>query len=135
MTTNDTDTIEMSWILAAKPEEVYAAWLSGEGHAAMTGGAAEVDARAGGAFTAWDGYIRGVTEELEEGRRIVQTWRTAEFADGSPDSRVEVRLRAHGEGTQLTLRHTGLAPGDGAKYTTGWYEHYLTPMVDYFASK
>lgn len=133
MTKNDS--IEMSWIVAAKPKEVYDHWLSSSGHAAMTGGAAEIDRRVGGRFTAWDGYIEGVTRKLETNRTIVQTWRTAEFAKKAGDSRIEVRLRAHKGQTQLTIRHTKLSPGDGAKYTTGWYEHYLQPMVAYFAGK
>jgi activator of HSP90 ATPase len=129
------DNIEMSWIVAATPDEVYEHWLSSEGHAAMTGGAAQVDPRVGGAFTAWDGYIRGVTEELEPGKRIVQSWRTAEFADGVPDSRIELRLRSLDGKTQVILRHTALAVGDGAKYTLGWFEHYLRPMTDHFGDK
>ena len=55
----DTDCIEMSWIVAARPKEVYDHWMGSEGHAAMTGGGAEIDARVGGRFTAWDGYIEG----------------------------------------------------------------------------
>ncbi len=132
---SEEDTIEMSWIVAAPADEVYDCWLSSDGHAAMTGGAAEVDGSEGGRFTAWDGYIEGATEKLEPKRRIVQTWRTAEFADDAPDSRIDVRLREHEGQTQVMLRQTGLRPGDGAKYTTGWYEHYLQPMVAYFAEE
>ncbi len=132
---SDQDTIEMSWIVSASPDEVYDHWISTEGHTAMTGGAAVVDPREGGAFTAWDGYISGTTEKLEPKQRIVQTWRTAEFADGSADSRIDVRFRALDGKTQVLLRHTELAVGDGAKYTTGWYDHYLQPMVAYFDSR
>ena len=129
----DFDRIEMSWIVNAKPKEVFDHWLSGEGHAAMTGGAAEVDAREGGSFTAWDGYIQGVTKKIDRrGRKIVQTWRTMQFAKKAPDSRIEVEMRALKGKTQVKLKHTRLQKGDGAKYTTGWYEHYLQPMTAYF---
>jgi len=131
----DKDTIEMSWIVDASPDEVYDHWTSSEGHTAMTGGAAEVDASEGGEFTAWDGYIRGVTEKLDPKRGFVQTWRTAHFADDAPDSRIEVRLRTHDGKTQVLLRHTNLSPGDGAKYTTGWFDFYLRPMVAFFEEK
>jgi activator of HSP90 ATPase len=130
-----TDSIEMSWIVAARPKEVYDHWLSSTGHTAMTGGTAEIDPRVGGRFTAWDGYITGVTKTLEKNRRIVQTWRTADFSKRASDSRIDVRLRAHEGATQLTLRHTKLSPGDGAKYTSGWYDFYLQPMVAYFAGR
>jgi activator of HSP90 ATPase len=131
----DTDRIEMSWIVAARPKEVYDHWMSGAGHAAMTGAPAEVDASVGGRFTAWGGYIEGETRKLEKNRRIVQTWRTADFTKRTPNSRIDVQLRAHKGQTQLTLRHTKLKRGDGAKYTTGWYQYYLEPMTAYFAKK
>ena len=98
-------------------------------------GAAEVDARKGGPFTAWDGYIWGKTTALDKrARRVVQTWRTAEFPGGAPDSRIEVEFRALKGNCQVVLKHTRLRPGDGAKYTVGWYEHYLEPMTAHFGS-
>ena len=48
----------ISTILPAPPEKVFRAWLSSEGHAAMTGSPARIEPRVGGAFTAWDGYTR-----------------------------------------------------------------------------
>lgn len=130
-----TDRIEMSWIVDAKPKEVYAHWLDSEGHGAMTGGRASVDPRVRSEFTAWDGYIHGVTTALEKNRRIVQTWRTSQFTRRAPDSRIEVKLRAIGGKTQVTLVHTKLVPGDGARYTAGWFEHYARPMVAYFEKR
>ena len=50
---------------AVKPEVLYRAWLSSKQHSAMTGSAAKVQARVGGAFSAWDGYITGKTLELQ----------------------------------------------------------------------
>jgi uncharacterized protein YndB with AHSA1/START domain len=128
----DDDRIEMSWVVNARPKAVFDAWLSSDGHAAMTGGAAEVDAREGGRFTAWDGYIEGETRKIEKNKRVVQTWRTAEFSPRTPDSRIEVQFRALKGKTQVVLKHTKLKKGDGAKYTTGWYEHYLEPMQRHF---
>lgn len=131
----DTERIEMSWIVAARPKEVYDCWLSSDGHASMTGGAADIDGCVGGEFSAWDGYISGVTKKLERNKRIVQTWRTVDFPKRTPDSRIDVQLRAFKGQTQVFLRHTKLRRGDGAKYTVGWYTFYLNPMMAYFAAK
>jgi hypothetical protein len=132
----DTDRIEMSWIVAGKPKEVFDHWMSGEGHTAMTGGAAVIDAREGGKFTAWDGYIQGLTKKVDKkARRIVQTWRTADFAKGAKDSRIEVEMRALAGQTQVVIKHTKLQKGDGAKYTLGWHQFYLQPMTAYFEKK
>jgi len=75
---------ELSDVLPASPQAIYEAWMSSEGHAAMTGAEATIDPRPGGAFEAGDGYITGKTVALDPGRRIVQTWRTSEFAGSDP---------------------------------------------------
>ncbi len=72
-------------VISATAEQIYKAWLSTDGHTAMTGSPAEVEARVKGKFIAWDGYISGETLELKPFTRIVQAWRTTEFPEGSPD--------------------------------------------------
>ena len=52
---------EVSGTIPASPHDIYEAWMSGEGHSAMTGADAEVDPSVGGAHSAWDGYITGRT--------------------------------------------------------------------------
>ncbi len=123
----------VSTLLPATPEEVYNAWLSSKGHAAMTGSAASVSAEVGGEFDAWDGYIHGKNLALVPNKRIVQSWRTSEFSKDEPDSRIEITLEPAGESTKLTLRHTGLPP-HGGQYESGWVESYFDPMKEYFSS-
>ena len=114
------------------PEVIFRAWLSTKGHAAMTGSPARVTARVGGKFSAWDGYITGKTLELIPSVRIVQAWRTSEFADTDPDSMLEITLRPVKGGTRLTLRHSGIPEGQAESYEAGWEESYFTPMRAYF---
>ena len=123
----------VSDIIPATPAEVYAAWLSSEDHAEMTGGGAEASDEVGGAFFAWDGYISGKNILLEPDARIVQSWRTTEFADEEPDSRLEIILEPADGGTMITLKHANL-PAHGMQYADGWKDHYFTPMKDYFGS-
>jgi activator of HSP90 ATPase len=122
---------EMSEVVLAPPAEVYAAWLDSAGHSRMTGSPAEVSAVVGGPFTAWGGYISGKNLALEPDRRIVQTWRTTEFQESDPDSRLEVLLEAVERGTRITLSHSNL-PEDGEQYIQGWQDFYFTPMKAYF---
>lgn len=124
---------EVSTVLPASAEAIYRAWLSSAGHSSMTGADAEVDARPGGAFTAWDGYITGRTLELEPDRRIVQSWRTTEFTADHEDSRIEVLLEPVDGGTRVTIRHSNV-PVDQLGYEQGgWQESYFDPMREYFA--
>jgi activator of HSP90 ATPase len=124
---------EVSTVLAASPESIYDAWLDSQSHTAMTGGEAQVNNRVGETFTAWNGYIQGRNLILEPHRRIVQAWRTTEFADHEPDSEIEIKLEPEGDGTRLTLSHTNLPP-HGGKYAQGWVDAYLEPMAAYFSS-
>jgi uncharacterized protein YndB with AHSA1/START domain len=130
------ESIEVKGVVPATPSRVYQAWLDGIEHGAMTGGAATIEARrAGATFTAWDGYISGRILALDEGRRIVQSWRSTEFPVGEPDSRLEVLLAPAPGGTLLTIRHSEIPEGQGPSYRSGWHEHYLQPMRRYFAAR
>jgi len=74
------DSFQLETIVAAEPQRVFSAWMDGREHAAFTGGGeAVVEPWTGGRFIAWDGYIHGILLGVDEGRRIVQTWRTSEF--------------------------------------------------------
>jgi uncharacterized protein YndB with AHSA1/START domain len=127
------DSLRLSTVLPVPPERVYRAWLDSREHTGMTGSPATVDARLGGAFSAWKGYIKGLIVELEEGRRIVMNWRTDEFPRGAADSRLEVLLEPAAEGTRLTLVHTGVPARDVRKYELGWKGSYFSPMNRYFS--
>ncbi len=126
------DEVHLSAVFAAPPARIFAAWLDAEGHSALTGGAgATVEPGVGGRHSAWDGYIQGTTLELEPPRRIVQSWRTSEFPEDAPDSRLELTLLAEGAGTRLSLHHTHIPHGQGAQYEAGWEEHYFAPMREH----
>ena len=118
--------------LHASVEEVFNAWLSSDGHSAMTGSTAKVDGKVGGAFTAWDGYIFGKTLKIESSRRIVQAWRTSEFPEGAPDSRVDILFEKVKDGTKLTLIHSDMPEDQVESYRQGWRDFYFKPMKEYF---
>ena len=127
------ESVKLSARFPVSAERIYQAWLDGKEHGAFTGAAAEIDARVGGAHSAWDGYIQGTILELSPGRRIVKSWRTEEFPEGSPDSRLEILLTSEGGETEVTLIHTEIPEGQGSKYEAGWADFYFEPMQEYFA--
>jgi uncharacterized protein YndB with AHSA1/START domain len=127
------ETIECSTILPASPERIYRAWISSQEHSAFTGSPAKIDPAIGGHFTAWDGYIQGITLELEPYRRILQAWRTTEFPPDSPDSHLELLLEAVEGGARIILHHRDIPEGQGASYAQGWEDYYFEPMQDYFS--
>jgi uncharacterized protein YndB with AHSA1/START domain len=127
-----TDSIEVTAVIPASPEQVYAAWLDSEGHTAMTGGGATVEPFVGGDHTAGDGYISGKTLALEVGRRIEQSWYAADFPEGSAHSQIVVTIEPEGESTRVHIAHREIPEGMGKSYESGWQEHYFTPMMAYF---
>lgn len=125
------EAITVSQYFEVSPQRLYQAWLSPEEHGHMIGAGAT--AEADGRFTAWDGYISGRTLETVPNARVVQAWRTTDFTDDAPDSRLEVRFEPDGHGTKLILEHSNIPDGLGAQYEEGWDEHYFQPMARFFA--
>ena len=126
-------TFTLTATIPASPEEIYEAWLDSLGHSEMTGGEANMSGEVGAEVSAWDGYISGRNLELIPAERIVQSWRTTEFADEHEDSVISIVLTAVGDSTLLTLEHSNV-PDDQRSYEEGgWQSNYFEPMVAYFA--
>ncbi|HEX4278201.1 MAG TPA: SRPBCC domain-containing protein [Bryobacteraceae bacterium] len=118
---------------SATPKQIYDAFLDGKKHSDMTGGKATAEAHVGGKFTAWDGYISGTNLELDEGKRIVQTWTTSEWPEGAEPSHLEWTFIARERGTEVTMVHSHVPDSQTESYRTGWVDYYWTPMKAYFS--
>jgi uncharacterized protein YndB with AHSA1/START domain len=130
-----TEDIELLRVLPATPERIFRAWMGASEHAEFTGAPAAIDPTEGGDFEVWDGYITGTTLELRPGQLIVQAWRTTEFPEDAPDSRLEVSLEAVDGGTRVRIRHSEIPEGQGEAYRQGWGEHYLDRLQEYFGNQ
>lgn len=130
------DFFEIEAFVAAEPARVYKAWLDAREHTALTGGGeATVEPWVGGRFTAFDGYVHGIILGLDEGKRLVQTWRTVDFAPEMRDARVVVEFEPAKGGTKVKVRQTDTPVDQRARYERGWTEHYLKRMARHFARK
>lgn len=130
-----TESIRVSGLIPATPKQIYDAWLDPQAHSKFSGGKATVEPYIGGKYTAFDQAVRGETIELDPGKRIVQSWKNADFPKGVPASRVEVTLGARkGIGTEITFVHTGIPEGLGQKVAESWLDKYVTPMRRYFGN-
>jgi len=129
------ESFSISEVIPASPDLIYSAWLDTTAHSAFTGDEASVEPFVGGRHTSFGGYAEGTTLELSPGRRIVQTWRSKDFPDGTPDSRLEVTLEETLGGTMVTIQHTEIPSGQGERYREGWVKYYLQALKQYFAGQ
>jgi uncharacterized protein YndB with AHSA1/START domain len=126
-----TGVIRQGVMLPASPEIVFDMLMDPVKHAQFTGSAAGGSSDVGGTFEAWDGYILIRNLELRRGVLIVQEWSTTEWPGGLPPSRLEIRLRPIGQGTDLSLTQSGVPLEDVEKYAQGWYDHYWDPLFEF----
>jgi activator of HSP90 ATPase len=118
--------------LKASPQRIYEALLDSKLFAAFTGAPAEIDSRAGGAFSLFGGQIVGRNVELIPDRRIVQAWRPSHWDPGIY-SIVKFDLKPRETGATLVLDHTGFPEGLADHLDEGWRMHYLDTLQKYFA--
>lgn len=130
-----TKTIHQTWLIPAKPVEVYDALINSRKHAGFTGAGATGNARVGGKFTAWDGYISGKHLVLERARRIVQEWATTEWPEGYAPSRLEFKFSAKGKGTKVNLLHSNVPAEQVDSYRQGWLDYYCRPLKEHFLKR
>ena len=123
----------VSSVVPATPIAVYDAWLNSKAHGAVTGTKAKASNTVGGKWSASDDYCFGVNLELVPGKKIVQSWRSTDFADDDRDSRISLDLKPVAGGTKLTLLHSSIPDSQAdTGYKEGWMDYYFEPMKQYF---
>ena len=123
-----TRNIEHTVLIGATPKEVYDALMNGKKHAQFTGARASIRAKAGAAFTCYDGYITGITLELASARRIVQAWRSRGWPPGHYSIVTFQLAKRPGGRTQLRFTQAGVPANDYAAKNQGWRTHYWQPL-------
>lgn len=111
----------------ASPERIYNLLLDSKQFAALTGMPAEIDPKAGGAFSMFGGMIVGRNVELVSNQRIVQAWRPTHW-DPGVYSIVKFELKSQGPETALVFDHTGFPEGEYDHLEWGWHNHYFDPL-------
>jgi len=127
--------LQLTVVFSTTPDDVYMSWLDAESHSLFTGKEAQIENLEGSEFSAADGYITGTIQELKPVTDIVMKWRTAEFPEDAPDSRLALHLEDIETGTRVFLSHTGLPDDQVEDYREGWREHYFEPMQVFFSDE
>lgn len=133
MTEDRTNTIELKVRLNAPPEEIFLYLTEPERYIRWQGVKAELDPRPGGVYRVWmdaNTVASGAYVEIEPARRVVFTWGW-EGNEGVPpgSTTVELTLEADGDGTMLSLRHTGLPDGEAAAMHEEGWRHFTARLA------
>jgi activator of HSP90 ATPase len=119
-------------VVKASPQRIYELLLDSKQFAALTGAPAQIDPKAGGAFSMFGGLIGGRNIELVPNQRIVQAWRPASW-DPGVYSLVKFELKPHSSATTIVLDHSSFPEGDFAHLEWGWNAHYWAPLKKSFS--
>lgn len=110
------------YLIAAPPEEVYAALTNAATIQLWTGEVAEMSTEPGSEFSLFEDSIVGKNLEFVEGKKIVQQWY---FGEQDEPSIVTIILHPHKQGTSVELRHTNIPDEEYENITEGWNENYF----------
>ena len=118
---------EYKLVIAADPEEVFAALTNPFQIEIWSGYPADMKAEVCYVFSLWDGDITGVNREVVPNRRLVQEWF---FGERDEQSLVEIKLKKENGKTVLDLKHTHIPAEVYEEITEGWREYYLGSMKE-----
>lgn len=129
-----TKTIRQTVYFDAPPHKVFEALMDSKKHAAFTGDTAKINPRVGGAFSTFGGWATGKTTRLEKDKIIVQSWRTSDFAQEDPDSKVMFHFSKKGNGTRLVFVQSNVRDDQAEDLKQGWIDFYWDPLKKYLKS-
>lgn len=127
--------IQQSVRFAATPEELFEMYVDSKKHSAATGSRARVSRKAGAAFTAWNGKLRGKNLMIVPNRLVMQAWRSAHWPASDPDSMLLLAFKDAPGGGEVDLLHVNVPAHDLAGVTKGWKKYYWEPWKKYIAAQ
>jgi len=116
--------------LAVAPKVVFRALTNASELKAWSGQVGRVEARPGGRFSMFGGWMIGKILEARAPRRLVYTWRYTRWPRTVADSTVFWTITPVPGGTRLSLVHTGLPnKTEWRRHWSGWETHFLGPLA------
>lgn len=122
--------IEQTIDLPVSRERLFEAIADSTAHTAFTGQPAEIGQAPGEPWSAFGGKIHGVQIDRQEGARVVQAWRSAEWPDGVY-SLVHFSFEDRPEGGRIRLVHSAIPEGARSMLEQGWNDMYWNPLREW----
>lgn len=119
----------------APPQEVFAALTEAKRISQWSEQKGKVEAKVGGNFEMFDGWVKGTVLVYKPGKQLAYTWHPGDWNE-EVKSIVTYRFAATKSGTRVTLTHTGFPSEQERKnHHTGWLKYVFDPLKEYFLSK
>lgn len=126
-----TKAIHQEVTIPASAKKVYEALTDAKRFSALSGGApADIEAKAGGAFSLFGGQIAGRNIDLVPAKRVVQAWRAGNWAEGVY-SIARFELQEEGGATRIVFDQTGFPDEARPHLEGGWSKMYWEPLKAY----
>ena len=118
--------------LLSPPPVVYRGWLDSYIHGAISEAMAAINPVVNGEYRLWSGTVQGRFLELDPNKKIVQTWRTAEFALNMESSVVTLLFQERKQGTRLVVQHEKIPVVFEEQFRFGWEDYYFPRLKRFF---
>ena len=117
----------------ARQDELYQMYMDPVKHSKIVDSEVSLASRVGGKFSAFD-MIDGHFLLLEEGKRIVQTWRARNWEKKDEDSILIINFTSVRGGGEIDLVHAIIPDYDYQEVQKGWHNYYWLPWKKYLAN-
>ncbi len=123
--------LALEFHLSAPPKRVMELLTDATLIRKWSGSDAVVEAKEGGRFEMFEGWAYGTVLKATE-NELAYTWSTTEWEQEMRPTEVHFLLKKAGDGTTVTLRHTGFPNEDEMKaHKSGWADFFFDPLEDY----
>jgi activator of HSP90 ATPase len=129
-----TKAIQQAVEFDAAPKTLYEMYIDSAKHSKATGAPAKLGRRAGAAFTAFGGSIKGRNLAVVPGKMIVQAWRATHWKKADADSILVMTFSKTPSGGRVDLVHANVPEHDHKGVTEGWKDYYWKPWRKYLAA-
>jgi activator of HSP90 ATPase len=125
-----TKTLHQTISFNATTHDVYEALMDSKKHTEFTGAKAVISRNVGGKFTAFDDWASGTNVELVKDKKIVQTWRGADWPEDHY-STITFSLKQKGKETMLDFTQTEIPEELYDDVKQGWVDWYWNKLKAY----
>lgn len=91
--------------------------------------------KVGGKFEMFGGWVSGEVLKIDE-KELAYTWKTTDWDESTPASKVYFRLEPVEHGTEVYVDHVELpSQKEADDHKNGWKEYFFNPIGEYLSNR